>query len=484
MCGIVGIVTQYESASLELYEALTMLQHRGQDSAGMVTFDGRFFHERKDNGLVREVFKQHHLEKLIGKIGIGHVRYPTAGSLGVENAQPFFVNAPFGLQLIHNGNLTNTALLREDIKNGVHRYLRSDSDSEVLLNVLAQAIESSIKKNKKRTSEDHVFEGITTVMKRAEGSYSCIVLIADVGVVAFRDPYGVRPLVLGKRKKGEYMFASESASFGPLGFNLVRDVAPGEAVLITKKGTIKRMQCVPGTLRPCIFEYIYLARPDSMIDGISVYKTQLRFGRLLARQIKEAHIPIDTVMPIPDSSRPAALEIAHSIGVPYREGLVRNRYIGRTFIMPDQHMREHAVRRKLNTVPLEFEDKNILLVDDSIVRGTTIKRIISMCKEAGARKVYVASSAPPVRFANIYGVDMPTRHELIAHNKTVEQVRSAIGADALFYQTIEDMHLAVRAGNRAIKSFEDSCFTGKYTVGTITKAYLQKLEKSRSQKRV
>jgi amidophosphoribosyltransferase len=484
MCGIAGVVTKHDSASVELYEALHMLQHRGQDSAGMVTYDGRFFHERKNNGLVREVFKQQDIEALKGSVGIGHVRYPTAGSLGIENAQPFYVNAPFGLQLIHNGNLTNTDVLRHQIKNGVHRHLRSDSDSEVLLNVLAHEIENSIKKNKKRSKEEHVFEGIRMLMKKAEGAYSCIVLVAGVGLVAFRDPYGVRPLVLGKRDKGEYMFASESAAFGPLGFELVRDIAPGEAVLITSKGTVRKKQCVPGTLRPCIFEYIYLARPDSMIDGISVYKTQLRFGRLLARQIEAAKLPIDTVMPIPDSSRPAALEIAHSLGVPYREGLVRNRYIGRTFIMPEQHTREHAVRRKLNTIPLEFEDKNILLVDDSIVRGTTIKRIIKMCREAGARKVYLASAAPPVRYPNVYGVDMPTRQELIAHNKTIKQVRDAIGADALFYQNVEDMHSAVRAGNRTIKSFEDSCFTGVYTVGTITKAYLKQLENSRLKKRV
>lgn len=484
MCGIAGVVTQNKLASVELYEALNMLQHRGQDSAGIVTYDGRFFHERKDNGLVREVFKQHHLEKLLGHTGIGHVRYPTAGSLGVENAQPFFVNAPFGLQLIHNGNLTNTDALRENIKNGVHRYLRSDSDSEVLLNVLAHSIESSIKKNKKRTKEEHLLEGVRMVMKTVEGAYSCIVLVAGVGVLAFRDPYGVRPLVFGKRGAGEYMFASESAAFGPLGFDLVDDVAPGEAILITEAGKVVKKQCVKGALRPCIFEYIYLARPDSMIDGISVYKTQLRFGRLLARQIEAANLPIDTVMPIPDSSRPAALEIAHSLGVPYREGLVRNRYIGRTFIMPDQHMREYAVRRKLNTVPLEFEGKNVLLVDDSIVRGTTITRIIKMCREAGANKVYIASAAPPVRFANVYGVDMPTRNELIAHNKTIEQVRAEIGADALFYQTIEDMQDAVRAGNRSIKQFEDSCFTGNYTIGTITKEYLKNLEDSRLQKRV
>lgn len=484
MCGIAGVITQNKLASIELYEALSMLQHRGQDSAGIVTYDGRFFHERKDNGLVREVFKKAHLENLLGHVGIGHVRYPTAGSLGVENAQPFFVNAPFGLQLIHNGNLTNTDALREDIKNGVHRYLRSDSDSEVLLNVFAHAIEDSIKKNKKRSKEEHVFEGVKTVMKKAHGAYSCIVLIAGIGVLAFRDPHGVRPLVYGTREKGEYMFASESAAFGPLGFELVNDVAPGEALLVTEKGAVLKKQCAKGALRPCIFEYIYLARPDSMIDGISVYKTQLRFGRLLARQIEAAKLPIDTVMPIPDSSRPAALEIAHSLNVPYREGLVRNRYIGRTFIMPDQHMREYAVRRKLNTVPLEFEGKNVLLVDDSIVRGTTITRIIKMCREAGAKKVYIASAAPPVRFPNVYGVDMPTRDELIAHNKTVEQVRTEIGADALFYQTIEDMHAAVRAGNPKITSFEDSCFTGVYTIGTITKEYLKALERSRSKKRI
>lgn len=484
MCGIAGIVTQKKAVAQELYEALHMLQHRGQDSAGIVTYDGRFFHEHKHNGLVREVFNEEILRALYGACGIGHVRYPTAGSLGVENAQPFYVNAPFGIEFIHNGNITNVDILRSEIL-GEGRHLRSDSDSEVLLNVLAYEIQRAVDRDrtKKKTKTDHVLTGIMSTMKRVEGAYSCAMLVAGVGLVAFRDPHGVRPLVFGKRGNREWMCASESAAFGSLGFTFVRDVRPGEAIVMHTDGSFVEKQCVPGTLTPCVFEYVYLARPDSTLDGVSVYKTQLRFGKLLAKHIAQAQLPIDTVMPIPDSSRPAALEIAQALGVHYREGLVRNRYSVRTFIMPRQDMREHAVRKKLNTIPLEFKNRNVLLVDDSIVRGTTIKRIIQMCREAGARNVYVASSAPPVRFANVYGVDMPTRAELVAHNRTIEEIRTHIGADALFFQTIEDMHEAVRAGNPHLTQLEDSCFSGVYRVGTITKQYLRALEQSRAKER-
>ena len=479
MCGIFGAVTQKSNVSLDIYEALTMLQHRGQDSAGMVAFDGRFFHARKSTGLVREVFRPRDIAKLKGKSGIGHVRYPTAGSLDVTAAQPFFVNSPFGMYLIHNGNLTNTKELRRKVTGKYHRHLLSDSDSELLLNVLANALHKILRESENGDPIKQLFDAVCMTMERIKGAYSVIVVIDKLGVLAFRDPYGIRPLAYGKRGAKEHAFASEDVAFAPIGFKKVRDVAPGEAILVGFNGRVHTRQCVEGERHPCIFEYIYLARPDSMIDGISVYKTQMALGKALAVQIKDSQIEFDSVIPVPDSSRPAALEIAKALHVNYREGLVKNRYVGRTFIMADQEKRERSVRQKLNAIPLEFKNRSVLLVDDSIVRGTTMKQIIAMCRDVGARKVYVASAAPAVRHPNVYGVDLPTRTELVAHEKTTKQVANAIGADRLFYQTVEDMQQAARYEAAGIEYFEDSCFSGNYITGDIDEKYLEALERKR-----
>ncbi len=479
MCGIFGIANQHQPVNLEIYEALLMLQHRGQDAAGMVTFDGDHFHEHKENGLVQDVFNEKVFKALKGNVGIGHVRYPTAGSLSAKEAQPFFVNAPFGIFLVHNGNLTNTAQMRETIENNYHRHLRTTSDSEVLLNVFADQIYKEFKAHPEEDHREAVFEATTKTMNLLEGSYAVITLIDEVGLFAFRDPHGIRPLSLGKRQtqRGEeWALASESVGFDPIGFKKVRDVAPGEAILITPEGECISKQCVKGTLNPCIFEYIYLARPDSMIDGISVYKTKKRLGAALAPQIEASGLQIDAVIPIPDSSRPIAIELAKHLNVKYREGIVKNRYVGRTFIMPDQQQREKSVRRKHNAIPLEFKDRNVLLVDDSIVRGTTMKQIIRMCRECGAKNVYVASAAPPVLYPNVYGIDMPTKQEFIANGLTNDEICSLIGADALFYQTVENLIVAAQAGNPDITLFEASVFDGKYVTGNITEDYLQDLE--------
>lgn len=494
MCGIFGILQQETNVSLDIYEALTMLQHRGQDAAGIVTLSGNYFYEKKGKGLVKDVFSQKNIESLKGSAGLGHVRYPTAGSLSIVNAQPFYVNAPFGMHMVHNGNLTNTTELRKKVQTKYKRHLRTDSDTEVLLNVFANALYKKVKENPERDNKENVFDAIEMTMERVEGAYSVLVLIDQIGLLAFRDPCGIRPLVLGKKKKtistkkllgsgegvGSFAFASEDVAFAPIDFEKLRDVAPGEAVLVTLDGAVHTRQCKEGTLTPCIFEFIYLARPDSMISDISVYKTQLRFGEALAKQIKKSNLKIDAVIPVPDSSRPVALEIATNLNLKYREGLVKNRYVGRTFIMPDQDTRESSVRRKLNAIPLEFEGKNVLLVDDSIVRGTTSKRIVKMCRSAGAKEVYLASAAPPVRYPNVYGVDIPTRSELVAHNRSIEEVKNELGCDALFYQTLEDTVAAAREGNPEIKNFEASVFDGKYVTGNITEEYLKELETNRS----
>ena len=480
MCGIFGISTQQAPVNLDIYEALLMLQHRGQDAAGMVTYDGDHFHDHKGNGLVHDVFDQDLLSTLVGTTGIGHVRYPTAGSLSAKEAQPFFVNAPFGIYLVHNGNLTNTEEMRKLLEANHHRHLRTSSDSEVLLNIFADQLY-----RERKTNEDYiesVFKAASETMKLIKGAYSVILMIDEVGLLAFRDPHGIRPLSLGKRdsKYGEdWAFSSENVGFDVIGCEKVRDINPGEAVLITKEGECIARQCVKGTLNPCIFEYIYLSRPDTMLDGISVYKTQKRLGQQLVPQIKAANLDIDAIIPIPDSSRPIAIEMAKHLNVKYREGIVKNRYVGRTFIMPDQPQRERSVRRKHNAIPLEFKNRSVLLVDDSIVRGTTMKKIIQMCRQAGAKNVYVASAAPPVRFPNVYGIDMPTRHELIAHNLSIEEIGTLLGADALFYQTIEGMVAAATEGNPNIKEFETSVFSGKYVTGDVSPEYLSQLESSR-----
>ncbi|MCF7847199.1 MAG: amidophosphoribosyltransferase [Candidatus Gracilibacteria bacterium] len=480
MCGIIGIAKAEKNAVLDVYDGLMMLQHRGQDSAGIVTFDGQKFHERRGAGLVLDVFTQEKIKELVGRWGLGHCRYTTAGNFAsVHEAQPFFVNAPLGIFLIHNGNLTNTEALRERIQNKYRRHLRTDSDTEVLLNVFADKIYQVMKSDPEKSLPDTVFAATTKLMKRVTGAYSVITLIDQVGLLAFRDPHGIRPLVFGKKEttKGtEWIFASEDVAIKTLGYEVVRDVAPGEAILINKEGEMTSHQCVPGQLNPCIFEYIYLARPDSMINKISVYKTRLRMGASLAKQIKKANLDIDSVMPVPDSGRPLALQIAHDLGVKYREGLVKNRYIARTFIMPGQVKRKNSIRQKLNTIELEFRNRNVLLVDDSIVRGNTIKKIIELCRSAGAKKVYVASGAPPVRGLDVYGVDIPTRTELVAHGLTTEEIRKVVNADALFYQTVEELVEAARAGNPEIKKFHTGMFDGKYPTPEVTPEYLDKVE--------
>ncbi len=484
MCGIFGILEQEKNVAVDIYEALTMLQHRGQNAAGIVTLSGNYFNEKKGKGLVKEVFSEHDIINLNGAAGIGHVRYPTAGSLSAVNAQPFYVNAPFGMHLVHNGNITNTKELREKIQTKYRRHLRTDSDTEILLNVFANALYKLEKENPEQSHVEKVFEAVEMTKSRIQGAYSVLVLIDRIGLVAFRDPHGIRPLALGKKKGEEeaYAFASEDIAFAPIGFEGVRDVANGETIIITLDGKLHSHQGEQKPLTPCVFEYIYLARPDSMLDGISVYKTQLRFGDALAKQIKDSGLKIDAVIPVPDSSRPAALEIATTLSLKYREGLVKNRYVGRTFIMPEQNTRDDSVRRKLNAIPLEFDGKNVLLIDDSIVRGTTSKRIIKMCRDAGAKKVYFASAAPPVRYPNVYGVDIPTRTELVAHERTVEEIKDELGCDALFYQTLEDTLDAARAGNPDIKTFEASVFDGKYVTGDITEEYLTELEANRKRK--
>jgi amidophosphoribosyltransferase len=480
MCGIIGITKAKDNAAYETYDGLLMLQHRGQDAAGLVSFDGSKFYERRGSGLVRDVFEQSDMTTLRGRWCMGHCRYTTCGSCdNRDESQPFFVNAPLGIYLIHNGNLTNVEETRELILNTYHRHLRTDSDTEVLLNVFADQIYKVMKKSPKKALNDVVFEATTMTMKQVTGAYSVLTLIDKVGMFAFRDPNGIRPLVLGKKETvsgTEWIFASEDVAIKALDFEVVRDVAPGEGIIISKDGKIISHQCVPGKLKPCIFEYVYLARPDSMMNKISVYKTRLRMGSFLAAQIKEANLEIDSVMPVPDSGRPLALQVAKELGVKYREGLVKNHYIGRTFIMPDQKTRQRSIRRKLNTIELEFRNRNVLLVDDSIVRGNTIKKIIELCRKAGAKNVYVASGAPPVINPDVYGVDIPTRAELIANGLTIEEIRKVVGADALFYQKVEDLIESARVGNPDVDGFHTGVFDGGYVTPEVTEAYLQKVE--------
>ncbi len=482
MCGLVGIVGKYP-VNQALYDSLTVLQHRGQDAAGIVTCDKGRLNLRKDNGLVRDVFHTRHMKLLIGNMGIGHVRYPTAGSSGPALAQPFYVNSPYGISLAHNGNLTNAEALGADIFRDDLRHLNTDSDSEVLLNVFAHELQ---RLNKIKPTAEDVFTAVAGVHRRCRGAYSAIAMLAGHGIVGFRDCHGIRPLVFGRKKtrKGmEYMLASESVALDTQGFELVRDVAPGEAVYIDAEGNVQTRLCASETqLRPCIFEHVYFARPDSMMDSISVYKSRLRMGEKLAAKIKRERPDhdIDVVIPIPDTSRTSAVELANSLGVKFREGFIKNRYIGRTFIMPGQSQRKRSVKQKLNAIPLEFQGKNVLLVDDSIVRGTTCRQIIEMAREAGARNVYFCSASPPVRYPNVYGIDMPAVSELIAHGKTVEQVREAIGADWLLFQDIEDLIASCAEGSLLPMDFECSVFTGEYVTGDVTDDYLNKLQERRN----
>jgi amidophosphoribosyltransferase len=482
MCGIVGIVAK-KRVNQTLYDALTVLQHRGQDAAGIATCEGERLYQRKDNGLVREVFRTKHMLKLDGTMGIGHIRYPTAGRASSTEAQPFYVNSPFGITLAHNGNLINSKQLMRDVFRDDRRHINTESDSEILLNVFAHEL---MKLGKLRIDENDVFKAVSGVHKRCQGGYAAIAMIVGYGVVAFRDPFGIRPVCFGYRDSEdgrEYMVASESVALDALGFELVRDLEPGEAVFINTESEIQTRQCAENPVyAPCIFEYVYLARPDSIIDDVSVYKARLRMGERLADRILEAwpDHDIDVVIPIPDTSRTAALPLSYKLGVKYREGFIKNRYIGRTFIMPGQKERERSVRHKLNAIDLEFEGKNVLLVDDSIVRGTTSAQIIQMARDAGARRVYFASAAPPVRYQNVYGIDMPVVGELIAHNRTEEQVAATIGADRLFYQTVDDLIDAVRKGNPRLREFDTSCFTGDYVTGDVTSDYLEQIALARN----
>ncbi|MEG3661703.1 amidophosphoribosyltransferase [Celeribacter halophilus] len=480
MCGIFGIASRTHDVFAELYDGLLMLQHRGQDAAGIVTYDGEFFRERKGAGLVKDVFGPQDATTLLGRLGLGHVRYPTAGSLSAAEAQPFFVNAPYGIYLVHNGNITNTAEQRAKVVGKYSRHLRTNSDSEILLNVLADKVSDAIKVNGTEDAVRNILAGVKMTMERVQGAYSVICLIAGVGLLAFRDPHGIRPLSVAKRSTpegDEYSFASEDVAFGINGFEKIRDMAPGEAILVDLEGNMHTRQCVEGKLTPCIFEYVYLARPDSMLDGISVYKTQLRMGQTLAKQIMDSDFEIDAIIPVPDSARPAALEVANITGIRYREGLVKNRYVGRTFIMPGQSERQKSVRRKLNAMSLEMKGRNILLIDDSIVRGNTIKKIVQMCREAGAKKVYIASASPPVKYANVYGIDMPTKRELVANGRTTDEICEELGADGLIYQKLDDLIWAAKEGNPEIENFDCSCFNGDYVTG-VTPEYLASLETS------
>src|SRR3979411_1292809 len=487
MCGILGIVARSPVNQL-LYAGLLPLQHRGQDAAGIVTSEGNSFHMHKGSGQVRDVFRTRNMRSLPGNVGIAHCRYPTAGSAfkGAE-AQPFYVNSPFGIVLGHNGNLTNSDALKEEMFRTDLRHINTGSDSEVLVNVLAHELEQA--SSRLRLNPQTMFTAVAAVHRRLKAAYAVVAMIAGYGVLAFRDPFGIRPLVIGYNETDagtEYMVASESVALDALGYRLLRDVAPGEAVFIDEDGNFHSQQCAQkSSLNPCIFEYVYLARPDSIIDGASVYEqrphtdeTRLHMGEKLAEKIRRQyrHLAIDVVIPIPDSSRPSALQLALGLGVPYREGFVKNRYIGRTFIMPGKEVRSRSVRQKLNPIAMEFKGKNVLLVDDSIVRGTTSREIVQMAREAGARKVFFASAAPPVRFPNVYGIDMPTRAELIAAHRTEEEVAREICSDALIYQDLEALKEAVRRANPKLSHFETSCFDGHYITGDITSDYLRDIE--------
>lgn len=482
MCGIVGIVGK-SHVNTALYDALTLLQHRGQDAAGIMTCHKGKLAQQKAVGLVKDVFRTRHMHRLVGNIGIGHVRYPTAGSSGPALAQPFYVNSPFGIALAHNGNLTNTSKLSEDLFKADLRHLNTDSDSEVLLNVFAHELQLQ---GKLSPQPEDIFNAVEGVHKRVSGGYAVVSMVANYGIVAFRDPHGLRPLVFGSREVNngvEYMVASESVALDVLGFKVIRDVAPGECVYVTVDGELHTKQCANNPkLSPCIFEHVYFARPDSIIDGVSVYKARLRQGEKLAAKIlrERPDHDIDVVVPIPDSSRVAGQSLAYLLGVKFREGLVKNRYIGRTFIMPGQQERRKSVRQKLNTIDLEFRDKNVLLVDDSIVRGTTCKQIIQMARDAGAAKVYFASASPAVKFQNVYGIDMPSRDELVGHNRTEKEIQKEIGADWLIYQDLEDLIAASSEGNPDITSFDCSVFDGNYITGDVDQEYLGKLETDRA----
>lgn len=482
MCGLVGVVTSND-VGVCLYDTLTVLQHRGQDAAGIMTSDHGKLNLRKDNGLVKDVFRTRHMRRLTGQMGIGHVRYPTAGSSSPALAQPFYVNSPYGLSLAHNGNLTNTSELSRELFKEDLRHMNTDSDSEVLLNVFAHELQQ---RGKMQPAPADVFAAVAGVHKRCRGAFAAIVMLSGYGIVGFRDRNGIRPLVFGSRKTPngkEYMIASESVALDSQGFDIERDVAPGEAVYVDVNGNLHtQVCCEPGEHTPCIFEHVYFARPDTLMDSISVYKARLRMGEKLADKVKRLRPDhdIDVVIPIPDTSRTSALELANRLGLKYREGFVKNRYIGRTFIMPGQNQRRKSVRQKLNAIDLEFSGKTVLLVDDSIVRGTTCRQIIQMAREAGAKKVYFASAAPAIRYPNVYGIDMPAASELIAAGRTDKEVEELIGADWLIFQDLDDLIAAAREGNPAIQNYECSVFNGNYITGDVDEVYLKRLENLRN----
>ena len=493
MCGIIGIVGHPNSHSASMiYDGMLVLQHRGQDAAGIVTSDSENITHRRANGLVRDVFTEKHMQKLTGSMGIGHVRYPTAGSNSADEAQPFYTNTPFGVSIAHNGNLNNN----DDIINGLleydHRRVNTSSDSEALLNLFAAEIQRSLNGRPGGMDsllEDDIFRAIERLHLRVEGSYSVTALITGWGLIGFRDPNGIRPLFMGKNELEDFtevLIASESVACTALGFTPDRDIEPGEAVIVRIDGKISSKICHPEIVhRPCIFEHVYFARPDSVIDGISVHNARLRMGELLAKRISEAYPnhEIQAVIPVPDSGRIAALDLAKHLGVPYREGFVKNRYIGRTFLMPGQSVRKDSVRKKLNTIEGEFNNKIVLIVDDSIVRGNTSRRIVQMARDAGAKKVYFASCSPPIIHPNVYGIDMPAKDEYVAYNRNNDEICKAIGADLLFYQRLDDLvEACLSVGNNNLASFDCSCFNGVYVTGGITEEYLQKIERTRNDK--
>jgi len=484
MCGIIGILfANGDNVNQSIYDGLTVLQHRGQDAAGIVTLHQDRFYQRKDNGMVSDVFRTRHMRDLHGPMGIGHVRYPTAGSASSAEAQPFYVNSPYGIVLAHNGNLTNTEALAKEIYVQDLRHLNTNSDSEVLLNVFAHEM---MVQHKEKVTEEEVFTAISRVHERCKGGYAAVGMIAGFGMFAFRDPFGLRPVVYGERDTPagkDYMIASETVAVDVLEFKVIRDLAPGEAIVITEDGRFFSRQCATNPIvAPCIFEHVYLARPDSVIDGVSVYEARLNMGEKLAAKILRVnpHNDIDVVMPIPDTSRTSALQMAQRLGLPYREGFIKNRYIGRTFIMPGQTQRKKSVRQKLNAIAREFEGKHVLLVDDSIVRGTTSAQIVQMARDAGARKVSFASASPPVRYPYVYGIDMPAASELVANNKSVEEICAVIGADWLVYQDLSDLEAAVRESGPGPKMFDTSCFSGVYVTGDVSPEYLAGIAQQRN----
>ena len=480
MCGILGVVSNAPVNQL-IYDGLLLLQHRGQDAAGIVTQLDRKFFMHKAKGMVRDVFRTRNMRALPGNCGLGQVRYPTAGNAySEEEAQPFYVNAPFGIVLVHNGNLTNAQALKTELFSTDHRHINTESDSEVLLNVLAHELEKATRGLPLKPSD--VFAAVRNVHRRVRGSYAVVALIAGHGMLAFRDPYGIRPLCMGRSADGTVLIASESVALEGTGHKVERDLAPGEAVFVDLQGNVHAEQCCDNPrLYPCIFEYVYLARPDSVMDGISVYQARLNLGETLAKRVVSTVPPnlIDVIIPIPESSRPSATQLAHLLGIPYREGFVKNRYVGRTFIMPGQGVRKKSVRQKLNVIASEFKGRNVLLVDDSIVRGTTSREIVQMARDAGARKVYLASAAPPVRYPNVYGIDMPTSSELVAHGRTLEEVRAQIGCDALIYQDVDSMKRVIHALNPKLDGFDASCFDGVYVTGDVSVEDIERLNQNR-----